>query len=100
MEPATLLFVEVFGMIGIAAFLTQAIVRDRPVFAGPGGREATLDLTPMATSIFCPEWMATADVTLGVTRTGKDHRLEVLTCDLLMDGETCDGLCMRPVVEA
>jgi hypothetical protein len=100
MEPSTLLFVEVFGMIGIAAFLTQAVVRDRPVFAGPSDRKATLDLPPMATSIFCPDWKASAEVTLGVSRNRSGDQLAVLSCDMLMDGETCEGLCMQPALEA
>ena len=57
-------------------------------------------MTPMATTIFCPEWKTSAEVILGLTRTERGNRLEALSCDMLPDGETCDGLCMRPVVEA
>jgi hypothetical protein len=100
MEPATLLFVEVFGMIGIAAFLTQAVVRDRPVFAGPARPGTAIDTTPVAVSIFCPDWKASANATLGGRSTERGDQLAVLSCDMLLDGETCSGLCLQPALEA
>lgn len=99
MEPEVLLYLEVFGMIGIAALLTVAIVLDQPVFEGPK------PLLPwrriqVATALHCPEWHATAKVTLGLKTATSPDELGILTCDMLRDGETCDEPCLQPVLHA
>lgn len=99
MEAEVLLFVEVFGMIGIAAFLTRAVLLDQPVFAGPKPLPR-LRLPRVATALYCPEWHATAKVTLGLKPATDLEELGILTCDLIGDSETCDGHCLGPVLQA
>ncbi len=99
MEPEVLLYVEVFGMIGIAALLTVAIVLDLPVFEGPKPPSRWRRIEA-ATALYCPEWHATAKVTLGLEPAIEPEELGILTCDLLREGETCDGPCLTPVLRA
>ena len=100
MEPTTLLFVEVFGMIAIAAYLTSTLVRNRPAFAGPVSEHLEEETPLLHTSMFCPEWRMAADVAVGIDRSGPKARLDVLSCDLLGDGETCDLTCVGGVARA
>ena len=90
MEPTTLLFVEVFGMIALAAFLTVGLVRDRPIFEGPESEHLREEVPLLHTTMFCPDWRIEADVAIGLDRSGPKARLGVLSCDLLLEGETCD----------
>ena len=100
MEPATLLFVEVFGMIAIAAYLTVAFARARPVFEGPESEHLPEEVALLNTTMFCPDWRTTADVAFGLDRSGPKARLGVVSCDLLREGETCDLTCVREIVQA
>jgi hypothetical protein len=54
----------------------------------------------VAVSIFCPDWKASANATLGGRSTERGDQLAVLSCDMLLDGETCSGLCLQPALEA
>ena len=100
MEPTTLLFVEVFGMIAIAAYLTVTLVRDRPVFEGPESGHLQEEVPLVHTTMFCPEWRVGADVAIGLDRSGPKARLDVLSCDLLLEGRTCDLTCLRATAQA
>ena len=100
MEPTTLLFVEVFGMIAIAAYLTATLVRDRPVFEGPESGHLLEDVPLLHTTMFCPDWRTAADVAIGLDRSGPKARLAVLSCDLLLEGETCDLTCLAGIPKA
>ncbi len=99
MEPATLLFAEVFGMIAIAVYLTLVLVRDRPAFEGPD-HELLPELPVLNTQVFCPEWRLRADVAIGLDRSGPKPLLGVVSCDLLHDGETCDLACIGGIAQA
>jgi hypothetical protein len=99
MEPATLLFAEVFGMIAIAIYLTVVLVRDRPAFEGPE-HELLPELPVLDTKVFCPEWRLRADVAIGLDRSSPKPRLGVVSCDLLHDGETCDLMCVGGIAQA
>lgn len=90
------LIVEVVGLIGVACFLTVALLRDRAVFEGPKDEETTGDIPMVVTTIYCPEWRTNADVALGLVGSDSQKHIGVLTCDLLREGETCD----RPGVGA
>ncbi len=100
MEPATLLYAEVFGMIAIAAYLTVALVRERPVFEGPESGHLPEEVPLLHTTMFCPEWRTTADVAIGLDRSGPKARLHVLSCDLLLEGEACDLTCVGGIAQA
>ena len=100
MEPTTLLFVEVFGMIVIAACLTAILVRDRPVLEGPESGHLPEEVPLLHTTMFCPEWRVAADVAVGLKRSGPKARLEVLSCNLLLERETCDLSCVGGVAQA
>ena len=100
MEPTTLLFVEVFGMIAIAAYLTATLVRDRGVFEGPESGYLQEEVPSLHTTMFCPDWRTAADVAIGLDRSGPKARLAVLSCDLLLEGETCDLTCLRAIPQA
>ena len=41
-------------------------------------------------TMFCPEWRMAADVAIGLDPSGPKAWLDVLSCDLLLEGETCD----------
>ncbi len=100
MEPTTLLFVEVFGMIALAAFLMVGLVRDRPVFEGPESGYLQEEVPSLHTTMFCPDWRTAADVAIGLDRSGPKARLAVLSCDLLLEGETCDLTCLAGIPKA
>lgn len=100
METGTLLFAEVFGMIAIAAYLTVALVRDGPVFKGPERERVPRGVPLLTTTLFCPDWQVGAEVAIGLARTGRKPLLEVVSCDLLLEGEQCDQACMRGVAQA
>ncbi len=100
MEPATLLFAEVFGMITIAAYLTVALVRDRPVFQGPESEHLPEEVPLLNTKAFCPEWRLVADVAIGIDRSGPKARLGIVSCDLLHEGKTCDLTCVEEIAQA
>ncbi len=100
MEPTTLLFVEVFGMIAIAACLTATLVRDRPVPDGPESGHLQEEVSLLHTTMFCPEWKIAAGVALGLDRSGPKARLDVLSCDLLLEGGTCDLTCVGGIAQA
>ena len=100
MEPTTLLFVEVFGMIAIAVYLTATLVRDRPVSEGPESGHLQEEVSLLHTTMFCPEWRTPADVAIGVDRSGPKARLDVLSCDLLLEGGTCDLTCVGGIAHA
>jgi hypothetical protein len=101
MEPTTLLFVEVFGMIALAAYLTATLVRDRMVFEGPeSGGHLPEEVRSLHTTMFCPEWRTAADVAIGLDRSGPKARLHVLSCDLLLEEETCDLTCLGGIAKA
>ena len=100
MEQSTLLIMEVFGLVGVACFLTVALLRDRAVFEGPQEEETTDDVPMVATTIYCPEWRTNADVALGLVGSGSQKKMGVLTCDMLREGETCDRSCLGAVVNA
>ncbi len=100
MEPTTLLFVEVFAMIAIAACLTAILVRDRPVFEGPESGHLQKEVPLLHTTIFCPDWRVAADVAIGLDRSGPKARLDVVSCDLLLEGETCDLTCLAGIPKA
>ncbi len=99
MEPTTFLFVEVFGMIVIAACLTAILVRDRPVLEGPESGHLPEEVPLLHTTMFCPEWRVAADVTIGLDRSGPKARPIVLSCDLLLQGETCDLSCVEGIMQ-
>jgi hypothetical protein len=111
MEPAALLFVEVFGMIAIAGFLTVALVRARPLVEG-AKQEQDLEQVPeqalggvqeklpvLSTTMLCPTWGIGAEVALGLDSAGPKPRLEILSCDLLLDLETCDRACVGGIAQ-
>ncbi len=100
MEPATLLFAEVFGMIAIAAYLTVALVRDRPVSEGPESEHLLEEVPLLNTNVFCPEWRLGAELTIGLDRSGPKARLGVVSCDLLREGKTCDLTCVGGIAQA
>jgi hypothetical protein len=100
MVPTALPFLEVFGMIAIAAYFTVALVRDRPVFEGPESGHVSDGVPLLNTIIFCPERQLGADVALGFDRSGPKARLEVLSCDLLPEGETCGMACVGGIAQA
>ena len=100
MEPTTLLFVEVFGMIAIAAYLTATLVRDRPVFEGPESGHLQEEVPLLHATMFCPEWGIAAGVGLGLDRSGPKARLDVMSCDLLLEGGTCDLTCVGGIAQA
>jgi hypothetical protein len=100
MEPATLLFAEVFGMIAIAAYLTVALVRERPVFEGPDSEHLPKKVPLLNTKVFCPEWRVRGEVAIGLDRSGPKARLGVVSCDLLREGETCDLTCVGGIAQA
>ncbi len=100
MEQSTLLIVEVLGMIGVAGFLTVALVRDRAVFERPRAGETMDDVSRVLTSIYCPEWRTNADVMLGPRGMDSKKHMGVITCDLLREGETCDRSCLGAVANA
>ena len=100
MEPATLLFAEVFGMIAIAVYLTVALVRDRPVFEGPGSEHLPAEVPVLNTKILCPEWRLGAEVAIGLDRSGPKARLGVVSCELLRGGEACDRTCVGEIAQA
>ena len=98
MDPGTLLFAEVIALVGIAAFLTSALIMNRPVFALPGGEETPLVVPPVSVPLLCPDWSCGADVTLGLKRDRRQARIGVLDCDLLLLDEGCDGHCVTPLI--
>ncbi len=100
MEPATLLFAEVFGMIAIAAYLTVALVRERPVFEGPESEHVPEEVPSLNTKVFCPEWRVRGEVAIALDRSGPKARLHVLSCNLLREGETCDLTCVGGAAQA
>jgi hypothetical protein len=101
MEPTTLLFVEVFGMIALAAFLSTALFRDRPVFEGPESDHLQEDAPLLYARLLCPEWGTVADVAVGLDRSGpKARQTTVLSCSLLHEGATCDMQCLEEVAQA
>ncbi len=100
MEPTTLLFVEVFGMIAIAAYLTATLVRDRPVLEGPESGHLQEEVPSLHTTMFCPEWSIEAEVAIGLDHSAPKARLDVLSCDLLLEGETCKLTCLEEIAQA
>jgi hypothetical protein len=100
METGTRLFVEVFGMIAIAAYLSLGLVRDRPVFEGPEREHLPEEFPLLTTSLFCPDWALGADVVIGLDNTGPKPFLKVTSCDLLLEGETCDMACVKRISQA
>jgi hypothetical protein len=100
MEPATLLFVEVFGMIALAVFLSTALFRDRPVFEGPESDHLQEDVPLLHTTLLCPEWGTAADVAIGLDRSGPKATQTVLWCSLLHEGATCDMECLEEMAQA
>ncbi len=100
MEPTTLLFVEVFGMIAIAAYLTTTLVRNRTAFDGLLSEHLEEETPLLHTSMFCPEWKMATDVAIGLDRSGPKAQLDVLSCDLLLERKTCDLTCVGRIAQA
>ena len=100
MEPTTLLFVGVFGTIAITACLTAILARDRPVFERPESGHLQEEVPLLHTTMFCPEWRVATDVTIGLDRSGPKARLDVLSCNLLLERETCDLTCVGGTAQA
>lgn len=96
MDPESLLFAEVMGMIGVAGFLTLSLRGE----GKPGSTEMAGTLQPVATTVLCPGWKCNADVIIGVRGEGADMRLGIMACDLLLEGECCDESCVTAVVRA
>ncbi len=100
MVPTTILFAGIFGMIAIAAYLTATLVRDRPVFERPESGHLQEEVPLLHTTMFCPEWRVATDVTIGLDRSGPKARLDVLSCNLLLERETCDLTCVGGTAQA
>jgi hypothetical protein len=94
MEQSTLMLMEILGLVGVACLLTVALFRGKAVFAAPEEAETTSDVPTMLTTIFCPERRANAGVAFGVVGSGSHKHLDILTCDLLPDGEACERACI------
>ena len=84
----------------IAAYLTAILIRDRPVFEGPESGHLLEDVPLLHTTMFCPEWRVAADVAIGLDRSGPKARLDVLSCNLLRERETCDLTCVGGTAQA
>jgi hypothetical protein len=97
MEESTLLMVEVVALISVALFLTGALLKGRVLFGTPETGEAATDMPMIATRIYCPEWRAPADIALGLVGSDSSKRLDIVTCDLLLEGETCDQACLEAI---
>ncbi len=100
MEPTMLLFLEVFGMIAIAVYVTVARARDKPVCEGRELQHLLGELPLVNTTILCPERRLRADLVIGVDRSGPRARLGVVSCDLLGEGKTCDLACVGGIAQA
>ena len=100
MEPATLLLDAIFGLHALAAYLTVALVRERPVFEGPESEHVPEEVPSLNTKVFCPEWRVRGEVAISLDRSGPKARLHVLSCDLLREGETCDLTCVGGIAQA
>ncbi|GMR13055.1 MAG: hypothetical protein BMS9Abin29_1254 [Gemmatimonadota bacterium] len=96
MDPESLLFVEVVGMIVVAGFLTLSLRREEE----SGSTDVSVPLPSVSTTVLCPGWKCTAEVVIGVRERGADTRLGIMACDLLLEGESCDESCVTPVVQA
>ena len=96
MDPESLLFVEVVGMIGIAGFLTLSLRGEER----PGSSDVFVSPDPVATTVLCPGWKCNAGVIIGVKGDGTDLRLGITACDLLLQGEACNEGCITAVARA
>jgi len=95
MDPESLLLAEVVGMIGIAGFLTLSLRGEEE-----SSHSRWLRPGPVATTVFCPRWKCHGEVTIGVEGDGMESRLDILVCDLLLRGDSCDRDCVRAVARA
>ena len=96
MDPETLVFAEVVGMVGVAAFMTLSL---------RGGEESNprqlpSDPPPVTMTVLCPGWKCNADVIVGVKGDAVDGYLGVTACDLLLEGESCNEACVMTVLRA
>jgi hypothetical protein len=96
MDPESLLFAEVIGMVGIAGFLTLSLRGGKE----PGSTDVAGTLQPISTAVLCPGWKCNAEVIIGVRDDGPEVRLGILACDLLLEGESCDEGCITQVARA
>ena len=89
--------IHVAQCFSIALFLTGTLLRDRVFFGTRETGEADAHEPMIAAKLYCPEWRAQADGALGLVGSDSSKRLDIVTCDLLPEGETCDRVCLEAI---